>query len=142
MRRRQIILIAAAMLLCLPAAAQQRGGRIEGTIYDDEGMPMAGARVTVASPTQIGGSKKAFTGADGAFRFLGLIPGKFSVKIYKKGFQGVIRKGVRVHVGKTVTLDILLDKAPDAPRPKKPDPTKPEEPGAPVIVTPTGVRTT
>ena len=142
MRRRQIILIAAAMLLCLPAAAQQRGGRIEGTIYDDEGMPMAGARVTVASPTQIGGSKKAFTGADGAFRFLGLIPGKFSVKIYKKGFQGVIRKGVRVHVGKTVTLDILLDKAPDAPRPKKPDPTKPEEPGAPVTVTPTGVRTT
>ena len=140
-RLQQLLLAAAAMLLCLPAAAQQRGGRIEGTVYDDEGMPMAGAKVTVTSPTQIGGAKKATTGADGGFRFLGLIPGKFSIKVYKKGFQGVIRKGVRVHVAKTVTLDILLDKAPDAPKPKKPDPTKPEEPGAPVTATPYGVRT-
>ena len=146
MRRLQhIILMASALLLSLPASAQQRGGRIEGTVYDDEGAPMAGARVTVTSPTQIGGSRSSSTGSDGGFRFLGLIPGKFKVKVYKKGFLGVIRQGMRVHAGKTATLDILLDKAPDAPKPKvvvKPDPTKPDAPAVPVVVTPTGVRTT
>ena len=144
MRRTTLISVATVLLLSLPAAAQQRGGRIEGTIYDDEGMPLSGARVTVNSPTQIGGARSAVTGGSGAFRFLGLIPGKFSVKVYKKGFLGVGRSGVRVHAGKTLTLDILLDRAPDAPPPRVEKP-KPDEPGAPapvVKVTPTGVKTT
>ena len=41
----------AATLWAAPADAQERTGRIVGTIYDDMGMPLAGASVTVTSPT-------------------------------------------------------------------------------------------
>jgi len=120
------------------ARAQERTGRIEGTIYDDEGTPMAGARVTAASPTQIGGTQSATTGDDGGFRFLSLIPGEFTVRASKSGFRTDIREGIRVSAGKTVTLDILLELSPEA-KPAKETPTsKPtEEPG--IAITPGGV---
>ncbi len=130
-----------ALLLCAllwPAAglALDATGRIEGMIYDDEGMPLPGASVTVSSPTQIGGPRTATTGADGTFRFLSLIPGVFRVQVSCPGFLGQGRQGVRVHVGKTATLDILLDRDPDAAAEPEPAPEpapaarEPEEPGA------------
>jgi len=128
-----LLLLAASLCLwAAPAAAQERTGRIVGTIYDDMGMPMAGASITATSPTQIGGAQKATTDAEGSFRFIGLIPGDFLVKVRKGGFLGAARKGIRVSVGKTVTLDILLDKVPV----KKAVPGSaaarpPDEPGAP-----------
>jgi hypothetical protein len=128
-----LLSVALLLLLIAPdALAQNRTGRIVGTIYDDEGMPMAGAQVTISSPTQIGGARTATTEQDGAFKFLNLIPGVFEVKVRKPGFQGQIKKGVRVHVAKTVTLDILLDRSPGAPPPPPPPPTtQPGKPGVP-----------
>ncbi len=139
MRRFQ--LAAAALTCCTllllaaaPAGAQERTGRIEGTIYDDMGMPMEGASVKLTSPTQIGGTKSATTDAEGAFRFIGLTPGEFMLRVRKGGFLGAARKGVRVNVGKTVTLDILLDRVPV--RKKPPGASKPDEPGAPGAAAP------
>ena len=83
---RALLLSTAILLIASSASAQERTGRIEGTIYDNEGMPMGGARVTVSSPTQIGGAKSATSAGDGSFRFLGLIPGKFKVVTSKQGF--------------------------------------------------------
>ena len=140
--------LAAAAALCVlllahPSGAQQRGGRIEGTIYDDEGMPMAGAAAVLTSPTQIGGARRVSTGGDGSIRFMGLIPGVFQLKVSKAGFVGVIRKGIRVHVNKTVTLDILLEQVPVR-KPRRPTKgSTSDEPGAPVTsVTPGGTTTT
>jgi hypothetical protein len=123
------------------ALAQERTGRIEGVVYDDEGMPLAGAQVTASSPTQIGGAKSTVTGSDGAFRFLALIPGAFQVSVRRGGFLPVARGGIRVNVGKTVTLDLVLERAAEPPptvgKPGKPGkPAKPgaaEEPGVPPV---------
>lgn len=108
------LLLFSALALVLPGLAfgQSRTGRIEGTVYNDEGMPMAGAKVVASSPTQIGGTRKATTDAEGGFRFIGLIPGVFKVVVQKAGFLAGVRKELRVSVGKTATLDILLDRAP------------------------------
>ena len=131
MYRLETIVLFATLLLPAVALGQSRTGRIEGTIYDDEGMPMAGAKVVLSSPTQIGGNRTTVTDAEGSFRFIGLIPGKFSVRVRKGGFVGAKRTGLRVSVGKTVTLDILLDRArvkkPKiiAPTPVGEDPDKP-----------------
>jgi hypothetical protein len=149
---RPFILLLAICAALLPASVhgQERTGRIEGTIYDSDGMPMGGARITVSSPTQIGGKKSAESGGDGSFRFLGLIPGEFKVTVSKKGFITDVRKGIRVSSGKTVTLDILLDKSPDAPPPPpppKPEPGKPSSqptsqpvPDVAVAITPEGAK--
>ena len=118
------------------ARAQERTGRIEGTVYDDDGNPMAGASVTVSSPTQIGGARSVVAGADGSFRFLGLIPGEFTVKVQRSGFRSDIRQGIRVNVNRTVTLDILLERAPDAAKVKAPPTT---QPGG-IAITPSGAR--
>ncbi|MCC6752235.1 MAG: carboxypeptidase regulatory-like domain-containing protein [Deltaproteobacteria bacterium] len=118
-----MIALGLAVLGAERAEAQDRTGRIEGTIYDDQGLPLAGARVTASSPTQIGGARSTTAGADGAFRFIGLIPGVFKISVSKAGFQGATKEGVRVEVGQTATLDILLDKAAEPeppPRPLKP----------------------
>ena len=140
------LLLAGATLLLLPSTttAAERTGRIEGTVYDDEGTPMGGATVSVSSPTQIGGTRVTTSNEDGSFRFIGLIPGEFKLRTSKKGFRTDVRQGIRINVNKTVTLDILLDKAPDAapPKPKpgeqaqagrrSPSPAPADEPGAPV----------
>ncbi|MFH1130694.1 MAG: TonB-dependent receptor [Pseudomonadota bacterium] len=115
----KLIRICVAIALLFPSshlAAQQRTGQMQGTIYDDQGMPMAGAKVSVSSPTQIGGERIAISTNDGGFRFLGLMPGVFTVRVSKSGFVTAIRKDVRISVNKTITLDILLDLAP-SPRP-------------------------
>ncbi|MCA9666655.1 MAG: TonB-dependent receptor [Myxococcales bacterium] len=114
------------LLLLAPSVALAQGsrtGRIEGTIYDNEGNPLAGASVTVNSPTQIGGDKTDKTDDEGAFRFLGLTPGVFVVTVRAKGFIGAKRKGVRVWVSQTVTLDILLERDKTKPLPPASMPT-------------------
>ena len=126
----------ASLLAPRPALAYDATGRIEGMIYDDEGMPLPGAKVIISSPTQIGGARSATTGDDGTFRFMNLIPGVFTIKVSRAGFIGQGRTDVRVHVGKTATLDILLDRDPDAESEPEPEPEplraeSPEEPGAP-----------
>jgi len=136
MRTLTLRLCLASLLLAGGALAQERTGRIEGTVYDDDGNPMAGARVTASSPTQIGGVKVATTGGDGSFRFLSLIPGKFTVRVSRKGFRTDIRQGIRVNANKTVTLDILLERAPDAKPPRVPASRPVEEPG--IAITPSG----
>lgn len=119
-------LVAALLLSAVrPALAVELTGRIEGTVYDDQGMPLGGARVTATSPTQIGGVRSAVTGPDGNFRFVGLIPGVFTVTVRAAGFVSSQRSGIRVNADKTVTLDLLLD------RPAAPPPGKKGEPGRP-----------
>ncbi len=41
-------------------------------------IPLKGIKLTVQSPTQIGGVKNAYSNAEGAFRFPQLVPGSFS----------------------------------------------------------------
>jgi hypothetical protein len=131
--RRQLC-FGAILLGCVlsgPARAQSRTGRLEGTIYDDEGMPLAGARVSASSPTQIGGRRTTTTGDDGSFRFIGLIPGVFRVSGSKTGFLTAVRQSVRISLDKTITLDILLDRAKAAP-PVTPTDKRPKDGRVPV----------
>lgn len=109
--RRSLLSALCLLLIATPSLAHERAGRIEGTIYDDEGNPLGGAIVTATSPTQIGGVRKTTTDEEGGFAFIDLTPGKFVVAIRAEGFVGAKRKDVRVNLGRTVTLDILLDRA-------------------------------
>jgi hemoglobin/transferrin/lactoferrin receptor protein len=137
------VLVLFSLLASVLVGAQQRTGRVEGTVYDDEGMPMPGARVTVSSAA--GGARSTSTAADGSFRFLGLIPGELTVRVAKAGFRAEVREEIQVGADKTVTLDILLermatstgDAKEERPEPGDSRPT-PDEPSGGVSAKPSG----
>ncbi len=82
-------------------------GAVSGTVSDEEGNPLPGANVTLTG-TGIMGSMTYVTGEQGRFRFPSLIPGECELKVEMPGFKTTTRGGIRIQVGKTVELDIVL----------------------------------
>jgi hypothetical protein len=61
-----------AFLLVAPLVAQERTGRILGTVVDQDGNPIPGVTVTLLATA--GAPMQAITSAEGTFRFLALPP--------------------------------------------------------------------
>ena len=95
------------LALSLPAFAVQTG-KLTGTVFDPDGVPLGGVLVTITSPEMMG-SRKIQTSEDGGFLFFGLPPGKYQVKINQPGFMDFRQEEIKVGIGGTVTLDILLE---------------------------------
>jgi hypothetical protein len=83
-------------------------GTIAGRIVDESGASVPGVSVTVSSPALQRGAITEVTGTDGAYRFVDLAIGIYSVKYELSGFQGVVREDVRLTAGFTARLDITL----------------------------------
>lgn len=94
--------------LLSPALAQRQTGTLEGTVSDTEGAILAGVEVTI-SGEQLMGILSYVTGEDGSFRFPAVSPGVYDVKIELPGFRTMTQEGILVRVGKTTTLDIVLE---------------------------------
>ena len=83
-------------------------GRLIGTVRNGPGQPLPGARVTVGSPTEIGGAKTVLTDADGSFQFPSLSPGYYTVKIELSGFVDQERNEVRVRLDRATELNVMM----------------------------------
>jgi hypothetical protein len=111
--KNKILNVAMILLLSLGLAstsfaqAGRQTGSISGTIADEEGNFLPGATVTLTG-TGIMGSLTYLTSETGRFRFPSLIPGDCELKVEMPGFKTVIRPGLRVEVGKTTDVDIVL----------------------------------
>lgn len=95
------------------------GGSIEGTVFDKEGKPFAGAQVQARSPGRWQ-RETARADIDGLYAFRGLQPGRYSVSLAKEAegnmmFEVMIaghqdesghEQAVIVEEGETVTFDI------------------------------------
>ncbi len=98
----------ALSLLPLPVRAGTTG-TIVGQIVDAAGgAPLAGARVTIVSPSQ---SASSVTDAGGGFRFLSLNPDTYTVTVTRPGYETLTLAGVTVQADQTQTLDRSLAKA-------------------------------
>ena len=99
-----------AVLLMAGLAFGQTGqtGNIVGRVLAPEGEGLQGVSVTLISPAMIIPSMSAITGERGAFRFIALAPGDYQITFALTGMRTVIRKGVRVEVSKTATIDIIM----------------------------------
>jgi len=102
-----LILLLAFGLTSAVFAQGRQTGSISGTVLDEEGTPLPGATVTLTG-TGIMGSLTYVTGERGKFRFPSLIPGECKVRAEMPGFKTTIREGLRVQVGKTIDVDIIL----------------------------------
>jgi outer membrane receptor protein involved in Fe transport len=108
--RRTAIVVAAALLLAGAGAAfaQLQTGNLYGTVSDNNGQALPGVTVTL---TGIGATQVQVTNAEGQFRFLGLAPGRYSIKAELEGFSTVDYPNISITVGRNTSLEITLTPA-------------------------------
>ena len=83
---KKLLSLALALTLALAgvASAQITGGNVYGIVTDQQGAIMPGVSVTVVGET---GTRATATGPDGAFRFLGLGPGDYTLNVRLVGLR-------------------------------------------------------
>jgi hypothetical protein len=97
-------------LLPLKAFGQAgSAGSIIGYVYDQTGSPIKGVKVSASSPTQIGGSKVAYTSDEGMFRMRQLFPGTFEVRASAPKLKTVIQKDVKVGISASAEVNIVME---------------------------------
>ena len=105
------IVVVLALWACstLPAFAQGVGA-IGGTITDSSGAVLPGATVTLSNPRgSIGGNQEAVADARGAFQFLRLVPGTYTVKAEIGGFRSATLENIVVNADATARADLKLE---------------------------------
>src|SRR5256885_14103177 len=103
MRTSALGVLTLGILLCslapVPAHAQGgAAGSVVGHVFDQTGQPVPGVKLTVSSPTQIGGSRVAYSSREGAFRFNALAPGRFELVASAPKMKTSVTKNIQVGV--------------------------------------------
>ena len=106
MRKVLIVLLALAILPVL-SFAQIKGGDIYGSVVLADGSKVPGVLITLTGEKI--GKLTTISSEKGNFRFLALPPGLYELRCELEGFKTVIRKDIEMSLGKTVTLNLLME---------------------------------
>lgn len=90
-----------------PVVLAQTTSTIEGTIADQQGLPVAGAAIHVVN-SGMGIDRTAKSESDGTFRVSGLPAGTYTLTVSKTGFAPTTIRELQVTVNQTVTLTVSL----------------------------------
>ena len=107
MRAVWLSVVFAALAVPVRAQSQATTGVIEGTVLDESGAAVPGATVTVRN-TATNFERSLTTDSDGRFRGLLLPLGPYRVTVTMAGFATLVRDGINLAVGQTVTLPLSL----------------------------------
>src|SRR6202040_3294631 len=97
----------AVSLTIFPLFSQGTSARIDGTITDQTGGSIPGAKVTITD-VQRGVARNLTTDAAGAYAAPNLTPGAYTVHVEFMGFRSVDRKDLVVEVGQELRVDVSL----------------------------------
>src|SRR2546428_3596225 len=103
-----LVAVGISLLVVGTAGAQQGTGELRGNVEDAQNAVLPGVAV-VATNEASGQFREIVSGADGSFFMSALTPGTYEVTGQLAGFKKYQRKGVRVEVGKTVSIDVQLE---------------------------------
>ena len=106
--------VCAAALAAAEARGQVTTGSFLGTVRDETGAVLSGARATLASPALVGGPLTQATSDRGQYRFPSLPPGIYSLRVTYPGFGDLLEEGISVALGGTVERNLSLKLAPIA----------------------------
>jgi hypothetical protein len=103
---KKILALALGLVLATAgaASAQIATGNVYGIAKDDSGAVLPGVNVTLTSEF---GTRNSVTGTDGAFRFLSLEKGEYTVTLSLAGFASTARK-IKVTTGENVELEFAM----------------------------------
>lgn len=94
-------------ILANPSWAQNAGGRVVGTVYDQQGAVIPGAKVAVTN-VSTGVSNPGVTDADGFFQVFDLPEGTYHVSVDHEGFNKVVTQNKKLEINQTLRFDITL----------------------------------
>jgi Carboxypeptidase regulatory-like domain len=93
----------------LPAAAQGVGA-IGGSVTDASGAVLPGVTVALSNPRgSIGGNQETVSDGRGAFQFIRLVPGVYTVKGDLAGFRSAVQENIVVNADATARVDLKLE---------------------------------
>lgn len=99
------------MVLAVGGATAQSGtSSISGMVKDSSGGFIPGAQVTVINE-DTGVAVDSITNEEGVYRVGALVPGRYRIQVDLSGFESVIRRQVRLEVGQTLAIDVVLQVA-------------------------------
>jgi len=102
------VLTLAVVCSFMGTALAQSTGRITGTVFDSNGIPLKGVKVVAKSPSDIA-PKTVFTDGDGFFRVIGLMPGVFTVTASAKGLKTYVQKNIKLTLSQPYDLSIIME---------------------------------
>jgi hypothetical protein len=109
MERATTLLMASLLAVAaLPAAAQQGSAEIRGRILDTQERLVPNATVVLRNQ-ETGMFRRVVSTADGTYFLSGVTPGVYELSAELAGFKRYSRRGVRLEVGKTATVDIGIE---------------------------------
>lgn len=108
--RRCFVLFVATASVFLPwlAGAQGLTGALIGTVSDDRGGVLVGARIRISSPVLIGGPLIVTTNEKGQLRFPALPPGPYVLAVEFEGFTTYHEEDIRIGAGATLERTVVL----------------------------------
>lgn len=110
MRPRRLLSLSMSViaLMTLPVAAQQDRGSIIGRVTDPTGAVVPGATITVTSE-DTGLRIPTTTNEAGNYAVRSLGFGNYELSCESRGFRKYLRKGTKLEIGQTLTIDITLE---------------------------------
>ena len=99
--------LVAALASQTPAYAQAGTATVYGDVKDQQGAALPGATVTLTS-VQTGAVRIAVTNAQGAYSFVAVTPGEYSLKVELNGFRTAVQEKLPVAVDTTQKLDMTM----------------------------------
>ena len=100
-----VIVVAIGLAVIVAARAQSSTGRIQGVVRDNSGAVLPGVTVTLARDTiEV---QQRITDANGAFEFVDVAPGTYTVKAELRGFRTATLTAL-VETGATRQLAVTL----------------------------------
>ena len=103
-----IFLCAVLLVPMLVHAQAGQTGSITGVVLTPEGEPLPGVTVVLTSPAIVVPSLETITNEVGRYRFVSLSPGEYELNYSLPGVEGVVRRGIQVAAGMTLTLDVNM----------------------------------
>ena len=104
--RRLTVFVALLLLVGGAAAnAQSLTGTIAGKVVDEQGGVLPGVTVTLTGRT---GAQVTVTDEKGEYRFVGLNPGPYEVKVELAGFTPRTERNLDVGIGRTLSVPFTL----------------------------------
>jgi hypothetical protein len=90
------------------ALAQQGTSDLRGRVLDQQGAALPGVTILVRHE-ESGLFRESVSGADGTFFLSAMTPGTYEISAELANFKKYQRRGVRLEVGKTTSIDVQLE---------------------------------
>jgi len=105
--RYRFFLLPLFFVLACVAAFAQANSEVNGTITDQTGAAISGAKITLTEPATAT-VKTAISNATGLYSIAGLNAGNYNLKVAAKGFEAYAQTGIVVNISAAFRVDVKL----------------------------------